>query len=319
MKRRSAIASMMLLVVASACGSPASYDKTGSSVSSSKLKEFRSQGIAGSGQVGAPEPLPLQDQNTDSSVGAGQAARPADVQRTLPDLPPLPSKLIKNANVELEVKKGQFTHAFDRAESIAEQLGGFVGRTSVNRSKGTISSGDVTMRVPSDKFQQAVSQLKRLGKLVSEDQSGEDVTKQFVDLEARLRNAKAQEAFFLKLIDQSKSISDLLQVQQQLSSIQLQIEQIQGELQVLKDQTSFSTISAHIFEPGAAEPRPTKGLGHALRQAVDAFKSVLAGVIVVLGYVIPLGLIGLIIGGALRLAYKRRARRDKVDGPAETS
>jgi hypothetical protein len=164
------------------------------------------------------------------------------------------------------------------------------------------------IRVPADAFERALSDLRRLGDVTDEEISGEDVTDRFVDLEARLRNWRAQEAILLDLMRRAKTIEDSIVVQTQLQQVQLAIEEIQGQLRLLDDRTSLSTISVTLTEPGAAAPlagdRPS--IGKAWRDALDGFVAVIAALIVGLGYAIPLGLAALGLWAALR---RRRAAR----------
>lgn len=300
MKRIAAAATLLVVLVAgSACGK--SLDSP-----TRKAKVVGSEGRLG-GPDTVVEYAPVSEGEA-QGLSRDEAALGAPAQSApLPPLPGLPSKVIKTASVEIKVSKDKFQIQFSKANVIAETLGGFISTSNVSETSGKISSGVITMRVPADKFQTAVARLKALGKVTAEEQSGQDVSREFVDLEARLRHAKAQEAFFLRLLDQSKTIADLVQVQQQLGNIQLQIEQLQGQLQFLKDQTDFSTITARIYEPGA-KPGPIKGLGKAWRQAVDAAQSVLAGVVVAAGYVVPLALLAIIAVFAYRGI--RRSRKD---------
>jgi hypothetical protein len=225
-----------------------------------------------------------------------QAAR-AQEPEPLPPIPPgspgnlAGSRVIKNATVQIEVPKDQFEDRFDKANALPDQFGGFVAGNSTRETKGRVASGSVTLRVPSDKFQAAVSALRKLGRVTEENQRGEDVSQEFVDLEARLRHAKTQEAFYLRLMDRAANVSELIQIQEGLSGVQRQIEEIQGRLEYLKDQTSFSTITVRLFEPGVARPVPRGALGRAWAQAVDGFKSVIGGVIVLLGWLAPLGIL----------------------------
>ena len=99
---------------------------------------------------------------------------------------------------------------------------------------------------------------------------------------------------FRSLMERATTISDLIQIQGQLSGVQQQIEQIQGRLQLLKDQTDFSTIEARLFEPGVSRPVPRGALARAWAEAIEGFKSVVAGVIVALGWLAPLAILGLI-------------------------
>jgi hypothetical protein len=260
---------------------------------------------------------PAAPLRSEEGGGAEAAPAPADRAAQQPEpLPPIPpgtpgnlagDRVIKNATVQIEVPKDQFGDRFDKANALADQFGGFVAGNSTRETKGRVASGSITLRVPADKFQAAVSALRKLGRVTEEEQTGEDVSQEFVDLEARLRHGQAQEAFYLRLMERAASISDLIQIQGQLSNVQQQIEQIQGRLQFLRDQTSFSTITVRLFEPGVARPVPRGALGRAWVQALDGFKSVIAGIIVLLGWLAPL----VILAGLGYLIFKL-VRRPKA-------
>jgi Domain of unknown function (DUF4349) len=264
---------------------------------------------------------PSADSMASERAGGGAAGARAtgaanDVaQAPDPGLPPLPevlpgsAKVIKNINLQVRIRKGEFQRQFARASTVAEQFQGFVSGSQVSRTEdGELASGMLTIRVPSDRFEQAVARLKELGEVTAEDRTGQDVSREFVDLEARLRHAQTEEAFYLKLMGEAKTVSDMIQVQSQLSSVQLRIEEIQGQLQYLKDQTSFSTITANIYEPGAAllgEPKP---LAKAWAEAVDAFQSVISGAVIGVGWIAPFAIVGLIGLGIYRISRRRGKR-----------
>lgn len=226
-------------------------------------------------------------------VGGGPV--PGGGAGIVPNVPPSATKVIKNSSIEIRVEEGSFERQFDRASVLADSLGGFVSSSAVNETEKGESAGTITLRVPSQNFQTARSRLKELGKVVAEDQSGQDVTKEFVDLQARLRHAQVQETFFLRLLDRAEGIGELVQVQGQLSEIQLQMEQIQGQLKYLEDQTSFSTVSVRIFEPGGLLTKPEGGLAKAGERSVDGFQSVVGGMVVSFGWLAPFALVGLIV------------------------
>jgi hypothetical protein len=109
-------------------------------------------------------------------------------------------------------------------------------------------------------FEAALGELRRLGKIVSQSISGQDVTGQVVDLQARLRNWEAQEAVLLQLMAKATSIEDSIVVQRQLQDVQLAIEEIKGQLRALQGQTDFSTISLSLSEAGFVPPRRKSSL-----------------------------------------------------------
>lgn len=252
--------------------------------------------------------------NAGATTSGGERESVDLAQAPDPGVPPLPevipgsNKVIKNINLQIRIEKGEFQRQFSRASTVAEQFQGFISGSQVSRTEeGELSSGLLTIRVPSDRFEQAVARLKELGEVTGEDRSGQDVSREFVDLEARLKHAQTEEAFYLKLMGEAETVGDMIQVQSQLSGVQLRIEEIQGQLQYLRDQTSFSTITANIFEPGAAMLGEPKPLAKAWQEAVNGFQSVISGVVVGLGWLAPFALIGLI-----GLAVYRLSRRPKT-------
>jgi hypothetical protein len=128
---------------------------------------------------------------------------------------------------------------------------------------------------------------------------GRDVSEEFVDLEARLRNLQAEQAVMLRLFDEAATIPDTIRVQDEVSRVQLQIEQIRGRLRFLRDQTAFGTLTVTIVERGAEE-----GVGVIQRswdQAVDGVVAVAGGVITAIGYLIPIAILA--VAGALLVGF----------------
>lgn len=102
----------------------------------------------------------------------------------------------------------------------------------------------------------------------------------------------------LRLFDDAETVVDTIRIQRELSDVQLQIEEIEGRLRFLRDQTDMGTISLAIAEEGTAAPG---AFDRALDRAVDGFLSVIAAMVVMIGYALPIALIALIV----LVAYRR--------------
>ena len=228
-------------------------------------------------------------------------------------LPGISQKIIKTAGVSVQVKKGTFQESFQEATMVASRHGGFVSSSSTAQARQR--SGELVIRVPASEFEAALGELKSLGTVRNERLSGQDVTAQFVDLQARLRNWEAQEEVLLRLMRQSKTIEDSLKVQRTLQDVQLAIEEIRGQLRVLEDQTDLSTITVSVIEAGAAATKPKEGLTfvRAWRQAIHAIATVLGAVVVGLGYILPIVLIGFALL-LMWLGYRRLRPRMAAGG-----
>jgi hypothetical protein len=227
---------------------------------------------------------------------SGEADTPAVLGKF--QLPGISQRIIKSANISIQVKKASFQQRFQQAAMVASTHGGFV--SSSRTDEGKQRSGLLVIRIPATEFEAAMGELKALGVVKNEQVSGQDVTAQFFDLQARLRNWEAQETVLLRLMRQSKTIEDSLKVQRTLQDVQLAIEEIRGQLRVLSDQTDLSTITLSMTEAGAVVPKQNNGLtfARAWHQAIHAIATVVAAIVIGLGYLIPIALVALVLFAA---------------------
>lgn len=262
-----------------------------------------STGAAASPGMGVAAPAASgggADSEAGSPPDSGKGAMPAGA---------LAPRVVKTASVDVRVKDGSFDVRFQEATQVAARFGGFV--MSSQTSEARHRSGVLVIRIPVDQFEVALGALKDLGRVASERVSGQDVTAQFVDLEARLRNWQAQERVLLGLMAKATSIDDSIRVQSELQDVQLQIEQLKGQLRVLNDQADLSTITLSVAETGVVLPseEPARStLSQAWHDAVAGFLAVIAAVVVGLGYLVPLALFAL-VGW---LVWRRAQRRVRV-------
>jgi len=235
-------------------------------------------------------------------AGRDQGGSVGGTVSDLPLLPELGTSVIRTAQIAVEVKEGGFAAAFDTASLVAGRYGGFVQSSSTAGTK--VHTGELLLRVPADRFDQALSDLRALGTVQRQSIAGEDVSAQFVDLDARLRTWESQEAVLLDLMGQATSIESTIRVQGELQDVQFRIEQIQGQLRLLEDRTIFATIQVSLAEPGApvAASDPSRpSLADAWERAVDGFLGVWYAVVVGLGYLVPLAA----IAGLGLIVYRR--------------
>ena len=247
---------------------------------------------------------------------AGTATPPAQ-ESALP--PAQPSNVIKTAQLSLDVKRGGFTDAIDQAGQIAGDAGGYV--ISTERSGGRNPGAVIVLRVPAARFTAALAKMHGLAgaKVRAESVNGQEVGQEFVDLGARERNLNAQEAVLLRLMNRAISVSDTIRVEDQLSQVQGQIEQIAGRLRYLHNQANLSTITLTLRQPGppAAAPGKPGALHSAFSRAWSGCVSVISGVIVGAGVVLPIALL-LAIAAAAGLRLWPPLRR-RLEPPAATA
>lgn len=224
--------------------------------------------------------------------------------------------VIKSAHIDLEVEKGEFEDALFAISNLAEQNGGFVLDTySYSDSEGNLTSGGITIRMPHNKYSSAIERIKDMGVVKSISASGQDVTQEYTDFESRLRNYEAQRDILLDLMEQSKKVSDSIEVQRELSNVQGEIEIIEGKMRYYDELVAFSTIEVYLYEP---EPIKTtsdwgfiEALKRGLRGAVTVFNYIIMVLIVTAPVWILAGIIVVIVWQAIRARNRRRAKKEK--------
>ena len=161
-------------------------------------------------------------------------------------------KVIQTGNMELV-----FPNPADGLEKIARlcsSLGGYV-ESSTLLGSGEQASAELTLRVPAGRFEEAREQIRRLAKKVEKESvKTSDVTGQYVDRQASLRNFRAEEEQYLQILRQSGTIKDTLAVAERLAEVRGELERTQGELAALSHQVEMSTLSISL----RAEPIPTE-------------------------------------------------------------
>lgn len=233
-------------------------------------------------------------------------------------------KIIRNADVTMEVDST--TDAQHRVTSIAEANGGFVvtseakQRENNDPSKRTLDI-KLVVRIPSEKFGPALDQIKQLaGNLPAENVTGQDVTEDFIDLEARIKTQRALESQFLEIMKQADSVSEAMEVQRQIADVRTDIEKLEGRKRFLENRSSLSTITVNIQTPRVIAVSP-RGVGRSLRDAVSESLELASGMLVffirtvivmipvVVFVILPVGLV-------IRYAMRRTGRTQPLATPA---
>ena len=242
------------------------------------------------------------------SSGRDQAAPPgkagstgAAAQLRLVDLG---DRIVRTATVDLEVGKDRLNDTINRATDVVTRAKGIYVGSSTSVPAGEPASGQVTFRIPVDAFEAVLRELKALGTYRGERSSTDDVTNQYVDLNAQLVAWRAQERVYLRLLDRARSVADVVAVQNQLQQVQSNIERLQGQVDHLEDQSSFSTIVLQLREPGAAAGRPAGRLARAWATAVNGLGVMTAAVLVGVIWLTPV----VVLAGAVLLGLRALRR-----------
>jgi hypothetical protein len=250
MRFRMSLALMGIALIFAACSA---------SSSRSQVSEGRAPVIA---------PLAPEAKNaTGDAFMAPQAARSADnagagssstaaYSTSAPDaqLPRLDRMVVSSVNLTISVDNA--VNAARLAEGLASRYGGYVGNSSVRDVDGA-REASLTVRVASASLNEALTELRAVGKRVTdESRSTQDVTEEYTDVDANLRNLRASEERVLALMERAARIEDVLSLQRELTGIRGQIERLEGRKRLLENRADLATISMRLTETS-----PTRATG----------------------------------------------------------
>ncbi|HYO75549.1 MAG TPA: DUF4349 domain-containing protein [Thermoanaerobaculia bacterium] len=207
-----------------------------------------------------------------------------------------PRMIVRSA--EMRVLVGDTTKAVTEATRSAEAMGGYVSASQVWR-EGELLRARLTLRVPADKLTPALARLRALSKRVEHESiTSEDVSAEFIDLGARLRNLEATEEELRQLLvvarQNTRRASDVLEVHQQLSNIRGEIEQVKGRMRYLSETAAMSSIALDITPDALAQPvvepgwQPLVVAKDAIRALIAMMQSLASAAIWIVIYVLPL-------------------------------
>lgn len=229
-------------------------------------------------------------------------------------------KIVRNANLTVEVTSP--TDSQRKIVSIAESHQGFVV-TSESSQRNTEDQStpeitvNLTVRVPATQFNAVMEEIRALGIRVAQEKvTGQDVTEEFIDLEARIRNQKALEGQFIEIMKRAGKVEDALQVQRELANVRTEIEKLEGRRRFLENQASLSTINVTLQTPSRIvvnaagfwfNLKSAFGDGFEVAVAIILFliRAITALLPILVLVVLPLGLITRFV---IRRVWRRRAR-----------
>jgi hypothetical protein len=176
--------------------------------------------------------------------------------------------IISNSSLAIEIDN--VPGAIDQLRVIANSAGGFIETLSTTGGADP-DRGNATIRVPGSAFLATLQRVKEIGTVVGETVGSDDVTEQVIDLQARLRSEQAKEISFLELLGRADSVSDLLNIERELSRVRTEIERLTGQLSFIEQRVDLATIHVSFGQPAslAAEP-PSASLAVETGDAEDA-------------------------------------------------
>ncbi len=295
--RRFSIAVMVIALSAMACEGPAP----------AKI-ERSEEGRAASGisaPAAPPGALPPSGLRETAVTDKAAPNLPAATQRD-PDV--APTMIIRTGQASIEVDSIEI--AIAQLRQLVQRVGGYIGNTSLQTGSEQVRSATIELKIPAARFDEVREGLTPIGKVEYVNVTAEDVGEEFVDVTARVANAKRLEERLIDLLaTRTGKLQDVLALERELARVREEIERYEGRLRYLKSRTSISTLSVTVHEPAPiiGDNPGSNVIGDAFRQAWRNFVQLLAGVIASLGVLVPIAALAIAAWFGVRKLRRARA------------
>lgn len=197
-----------------------------------------------------------------------------DAEAAIPEKRVLERKIIYTANVDLVVE--EFDGIPSQVEELARQYGGHVARSEIHGTPGMPRSGNWTIRVPVDRYEEFLAAVAELGETRSVQTDSDDITAKYYDVESRIRNKKEEETRLRKhLEDSTGKLEEILAVEQHIARVRGEIESMEGQLRLWKNLTSLTTVTLRVDEIKDYEPEGDPSYMTRVRRAFEGSISAL--------------------------------------------
>ena len=225
-------------------------------------------------------------------------------------------KLIQTADASLVVE--DFDSVPDRVESLVRQHRGFIASSRIGGHRGDRRTGTWQVRVPAEHFEPFLAAATGIGEVRSIHRKSQDVTEEFFDVEARIRNKKVQEGGLLKILEERPGkLEDVLAVERELSRVREEMERMQGRLRLLANLTALATVNLEVEEIKGYIPPESPTLARRVSRSFDgslfalrvAAENLLVAVVALVPWLVTLGILGLPFLLVVRRLGRPRAGR----------
>jgi hypothetical protein len=202
------------------------------------------------------------------------------------------TKIIKTADMTLEVR--DVTGTVESLKALAVSHGGYLSSTNIRKNNNNQLTGTVIVRVPQASFDTAIEGAKALGTVKSISTSGEDVTEQYIDLEARKTSYTNQLAQYNAIMKQSTQVEDIIKVQEQIDRVQTELDRLNGRLNYLNSRIDLATITVYLQEPEPVGGQAGHDFVSTINDGIAGFLGMIDALIILVFTLLPLIIIGAI-------------------------
>jgi hypothetical protein len=215
-------------------------------------------------------------------------------------------KVIRNANISLKVKDAQKGQS--SIVAVAAKFNGIVINSSISRSYEGIRCGSIVFKVLPNDLDNALSEIRKLGDVESEGHTGEDVTEEYIDLQARLQNYKLVKERLTKILDErAREVKDILDIEREMARVGAEIESLEGKIKFIDQQADMATVTVNFSESNRnifGGINLGERFSDTLHTSVEASVNAFNGIVIVIAFMIPVVFWGCVLWGLWKLIRK---------------
>jgi hypothetical protein len=257
--------------------------------------------VSGVAEVGGATDAAAESQSTAQTTDALQGVSYSTTAAN--------TMIIRTGQAFIEVDK--VDPAILKVRQLVAQSGGYITNSSISGGRDQIRQASIEIKIPNTKYDEAVGSLSSIGKVETVSSNAQDVGEEFVDVTARVANARRLEERLIDLLARrTGKLDEVLRVERELARVREEIERYEGRLRFLSARVAMSTLTINVHEPAPIIEPGRSPIGEAFRRAWQNFVALVAALIASLGVLIPIGLIG--VGGWI--GYRRWVKGQRAVG-----
>ena len=301
------------LIAAAGCTGVPSMGATQSSASSRAAYDYSGGDIAKS-SPGAPVFVGEEGLTVSHAMNQAQytSAAPVPVPNSGSGTTTgIDTKIIKTAYITIEVK--DVTGSVDQLKALVTTRGGYLSSSSVSEGYNNRLSGTVVLRIPQAEFDSTLAGVKAIGTVKSVSTQGEDVTEEYVDIQAQKTSYQNQLAQYNEIMKKAVKVSDVIEIQQQIDRVQTELNRLEGRLKYLNSRIDMSTITVTLQEPEPVGGETGHNFVTTINEGIAGFFGMVDFIIILIFTILPVIILGALGYGV----YRWRKSRQPVKAPAE--
>jgi cbb3-type cytochrome oxidase subunit 3 len=252
--------------------------------------------------------------SSDAKMSSGGYAAPVPAATAVPTIVSgsgIETRIIKTAYITIEVT--DVTGSVDLLKNLVTAKGGYLSSSSVSEGYNGRLSGTVVLRIPQAEFENTLAGVKAVGTVKSVSTQGEDVTEEYVDIQAQKTSYQNQLAQYNEIMKKAVKVSDVIEIQQQIDRVQTELNRLEGRLKYLNSRIDMSTITVTVQEPEPVGGETGHNFVTTINEGIAGFIGMIDFIIIVFLTLLPL----MILSAIGYWIYRWRKKNQPAEAPAE--